>query len=58
MQTVREKAQANLSGKMESQTVAGETGSGAGTAEEGQVMSQDTQALIEAFVRDYAGWKV
>ena len=55
MQTVREKAQANLSGKMESQTVARETRSGAGQAEKGDLMSQDTQALIEAFVRDYAG---
>ena len=35
--------------------VAGETRSGAGQAEEGDLMSADTQALIEAFVRDYAG---
>ena len=40
---------------MESQAVARETGSGAGQAKEGKVMSQNTQALIEAFVRDYAG---
>ena len=35
--------------------VARETGSGAGQAKEGHLMSHDTQALIEAFVRDYAG---
>ena len=40
---------------MESQTVAGETRCGAGQAEKGDPMSQNTQALIEAFVRDYAG---
>ena len=35
--------------------VAGETGCGAGQAEKGDLMSHDTQALIEAFVRNYAG---
>ena len=40
---------------MESQTVAGETRSGAGQAEKRKVMSADTLDLIEAFVRDYAG---
>jgi len=48
VQTVRQKAQAGLSGKMEGQAFTRETGCGAGQAEEGHLMTLKVSGVPEA----------